>query len=78
MGEWSDYFEDFPEENPANQWCDTEGDLLRARVAREAMYSPEVLAEIADRKKRREAEEVASSSGNASKHRRTNGGLCMV
>ena len=58
MGEWSDYFEDFPEENPANQWCDTEGDLLRARVAREAMYSPEVLAEIADRKKRREAEEV--------------------
>jgi len=58
MGEWSDYFEDFPDENPANQWRDVEGDFLRARVAREAKYSPELLAEIAERKKRLEAEEV--------------------
>jgi hypothetical protein len=58
MGEWSDYFEDFPEENPANQWNDTEGDTLRARVAREAVYSPKVLAENAEIRKRREADEI--------------------
>ena len=57
MGEWSDYFEDFPEENPANQYHDTAGDSLRERVAREALYSPEQLDEIA-RRKHREAEEV--------------------
>lgn len=57
MGEWSEFFEDFPEENPANQFRDTAGDSLRERVAREARYSPEVLAEIA-RRKHREAEEV--------------------
>lgn len=35
MGEWSDYFEDFPEENPANQqeynYNTVDGDELRAR-----------------------------------------------
>ena len=33
MGEWSDYFEDFPEENPANQpsYNTEDGDELRAR-----------------------------------------------
>lgn len=33
MGEWSDYFEDFPEENPANQrdYNPINGDELRAR-----------------------------------------------
>lgn len=58
MGEWSDYFEDFPEENPANERRDIKGDSLRERVAREAKYSPEVLAEIGAQKKRREAQEV--------------------
>jgi hypothetical protein len=59
MGEWSDYFEDFPDENPANERRDIQGDLLRARVAREAKYSPEILAEIAgQRRLREEAEEV--------------------
>ena len=55
MGEWSDYFEDFPEENPANQPRDLKGDALRARVAREADYSPEVLAQMAKDRKLREA-----------------------
>lgn len=58
MGDWSDYFEDFPEENPANQLTDFTGDLLRKRVAREAAYSPQMLAELAERHRRREAEEV--------------------
>ncbi len=58
MGEWSDYFEDFPEENPANQPRDVAGDALRARVAREARYSPEVLATMA---KEREARELAKT-----------------
>lgn len=35
MGEWSDYFEDFPEENPANYdkggRFDPNGDLRRER-----------------------------------------------
>ena len=56
MGDWSDYFEDFPEENPANQRSDFVGDLLRQRVAREAAYSPRVVAENAERLKRRQAE----------------------
>lgn len=56
MGEWSDYFEDFPEENPANQPRDVAGDLLRHRVAREAAYSPQVIAGNAERRKLREAE----------------------
>ncbi|MEK9804045.1 MAG: hypothetical protein VW475_11635 [Curvibacter sp.] len=55
MGEWSDYFEDFPDENPANQPQDKAGDALRARVAREARYSPELLAKIAEERQRREA-----------------------
>ena len=69
MGDWSDYFEDFPEENPANQRSDFIGDVLRQRVAREAAYSSQVLeenaerrrlrqAEYAERRRRREAEEV--------------------
>jgi hypothetical protein len=56
MGEWSDYFEQFPDEDPANQPDDRAGDALRARVAREANYSPELLAKMAeDRKLREEA-----------------------
>lgn len=58
MGEWSDYFEDFLEENPANQREDISGDALRARVAREATYSPSVLAQIAEGRKKREAAEI--------------------
>lgn len=58
MGDWSDYFEDFPEENPANQRRDTTGDALRERVAREATYSPKVLAQIAESRKLREAAEL--------------------
>ena len=53
MGEWSEYFEDFPEENPANQPQDEAGDALRARVAREAKYSPELLARMAEERRLR-------------------------
>ena len=35
MGEWSEYFEDFPEENPAN-YVDGTFDPLRANAQREA------------------------------------------
>lgn len=35
MGEWSEYFEDFPEENPAN-YVAGRFDLLAAKVQREA------------------------------------------
>ena len=55
MGEWSDYFEQFPDENPANHPVDRAGDALRARVAREANYSPELLAKMAEDRKLREA-----------------------
>ena len=42
MGEWSDYFEDFPEENPANQqhYNTVDGEEIRAR----GNYSPEFRA----------------------------------
>lgn len=63
MGEWSDYFEDFPDENPANQNRDDVGEALRERVKREANYSPEVLAELA---KRRRERELARSNGQSS------------
>lgn len=59
MGEWSDYFEDFPEENPANQPRNEASDALRARVAREAKYSPELLAKMA---KDRRLSELAKST----------------
>jgi hypothetical protein len=35
MGEWSEYFEDFPEENPAN-YVNGRFDPLRANAQREA------------------------------------------
>ena len=54
MGEWSEHFEDFPEENPANQPQDQAGDALRARVVREAKYSPELLARMAEERRLRE------------------------
>ncbi len=34
MGDWSDYFEDFPEENPAN-WINGRFDPQAAQAARE-------------------------------------------
>lgn len=42
MGEWSEYFEDFPEENPANQqdYNSENADQIRARQN----YSPEFRA----------------------------------
>jgi hypothetical protein len=60
MGEWSDYFEDYPDENPANRKRDDAGDALRERVKREANYSPEDLAELA---KLRREREIAQSGG---------------
>lgn len=38
MGEWSEYFEDFPEENPANQISPAEKRLnvLKEKVVRES------------------------------------------
>jgi hypothetical protein len=54
MGEWSDYFEDFPDENPANERADTSGNALRARVAREANYPREVLTKMAEERRLKE------------------------
>jgi len=62
MGEWSEYFEDFPEENPANQKQerDKAGDALRDRVAREAKYPPELLAKAAEVRRLRQIERANS------------------
>lgn len=57
MGEWSDYFEQFPDENPANDPSvirDEQLRPLRERVAREARYVLPVDAE-AERRAAREA-----------------------
>ena len=42
MGEWSEYFEDFPEENPANwqEYSSSNGEELRAKQN----YSPKFQA----------------------------------
>ena len=58
MGEWSEYFEDFPDENPANRPADRSGDALRARVAREARYSPELLAKMAEERRLKEEQAI--------------------
>lgn len=50
MGEWSDYFEDFPEENPANyvgERFDPQGARERARQSAQVAHSQAALdAEI--------------------------------
>ena len=50
MGEWSDYFEDFPEENPANyvgNRFDPQGAAaLRAQEAKVARESAELRATV--------------------------------
>jgi hypothetical protein len=66
MGEWSDYFEQFPDEDPANQPDDRAGDALRARVAREAKYSPELLAKMAEDRKLREEAKVRRAASRSS------------
>ena len=52
MGEWSDYFEDFPEENPANyvgERFDPQGaQALRAQEAKQASAQSALNAEIAE------------------------------
>ena len=53
MGDWSDYFEDFPEENPANQYRDSSGSALERRVKRAANYSSKAIAESAEVRRRR-------------------------
>lgn len=58
MGEWSEYFEDFPDENPANWPNDRSGDALRARVAREARYPPELLAKMAEERRLKEEQAI--------------------
>lgn len=62
MGEWWDYFEDFPDENPANQPRDLDGDALRQRVAREAQYSPELLEKMAEERRLKEAQTLKRQS----------------
>lgn len=59
MGEWSDYFEDFPEENPANQPDNNvgNGEELRARQT----YSSEFVER--ERKVREAANARAGKSG---------------
>lgn len=50
MGEWSEYFEDCPEENPANyvgDRFDSQGaEALRARAAKAAQEQADLDAEI--------------------------------
>lgn len=50
MGEWSDYFEDFPEENPANyvgNRFDPKGaEALRAQAAKAVQEQAKLDAEI--------------------------------
>lgn len=64
MGEWSDYFEDFPEENPANyvgNRFDPKGaEALRAHEARLASEQAKLNAEIASIIKK---QSPASASG---------------
>lgn len=55
MGEWSEYFEDFPDENPANQAYDVDN-AMEQKFIREAIYSPAVLLESEEVRKRREFE----------------------
>ena len=55
MGEWSDYFEDFPDENPANQACNVDNAMGR-RVKRESKYSPAALIESVKSRKQRDLE----------------------
>ncbi len=55
MGEWSEYFEDFPDENPANRAYDIDR-AIEQRVKREANYSPATLVESAEIRKRRDFE----------------------
>ena len=51
MGEWSDYLEDFPEENPANyvgnRFDPKEAEALRAHEAKVASEQAKLNAEIA-------------------------------
>lgn len=51
MGEWSDYFEDFPEENPANyvnnQFAPQAAEAMRARAAKVATDQAQLDSEIA-------------------------------
>jgi len=46
MGEWSEYFEDFPEENPAN-WVNGQFNLgLRAQLNKESAQQAEANLEV--------------------------------
>lgn len=59
MGEWSEYFEDFPEENPAN-WVDGRFDpqlreQLNQESAQQAVANLEVRQLIANAKRERKA-----------------------
>jgi uncharacterized protein YbbK (DUF523 family) len=46
MGEWSDYFEDFPEENPAN-WVNGRFDpVLRTQLNRQEVEQEKANAEV--------------------------------
>ncbi|RYH18381.1 MAG: hypothetical protein EON54_27480 [Alcaligenaceae bacterium] len=65
MGEWSDYFEQFPDENPANEPRNPALEALRARVAREARYVEPVNAE-GERRAAREALRASLSRPNKS------------
>ncbi|WP_374562512.1 hypothetical protein [Ideonella sp.] len=52
MGEWSEYFEDFPEENPANyvdgKFDPKAAELLRSQQARVSAEQTALNKEIAD------------------------------
>lgn len=56
MGEWSDYFEDFPDENPANHRCDVDNAMER-RVQKEATYSAAALLKNEEIRKQRDFEQ---------------------
>lgn len=68
MGDWSDYFEDFPEENPAN-WIGGSFDPqaakeARTREAKLAREQAKLDAEISSIIKKHSGENSDTKSGN--------------
>jgi len=64
MGEWSEYFEDFPEENPAN-WVDGRFDPTAAARQREIEESNRKVAEESDLLQQKMEKMAADAKRNA-------------
>ena len=64
MGEWSDYFEDFPEENPAN-WVNGRFDPAAAARRREVEQNKRKIAEESKLLQQRMDQMAADAKRNA-------------